>query len=529
MDATSATMQCVDTLGTLVNESRSVLDTAAATDFPCRPLEEFSSQQKVQALIGQKQFVDALELIDKALTQEQPSCSIYRSLGSALKGLGRFEDAIEAFNTACYMSENPDECLCDMGDLYMDLKDYEQAVNTFRSALCFNPDHPMARSIMALALWELDCTDEAYEQAKAGVDRAPTLPRPYYVLGLLSLFKNLLDEGIAFYEKAIDNDPESAIAHTALGVARLTRLEFDDKTFRHYDWRFKRHPFEAPPPHLADLPRWDGNPVGAKVLVWAEQGLGDVIFSLRYIPHLGLNSDQIVLCTDQRLVSISERSLLGVSCTGEWPSNAADLGITHQLSGCSALEYVVPRLSEVQRCPFIGPDEKLVNSFKSQLNCESSCLKIGISWFSNRERPYGRSKSTDLLMFSTLAELDNVQLVDLQYGDTDAEIQDFEMKTGFKILRPDLDRKNDIESLAALITACDYVVTVSNVTAHITGALAKQGFVLLPAGKGLMWFWHRETEQSSWYPTLRLVRQSKHSDWSESFQKIKHDLLEMAL
>ena len=104
-------------------------------------------------------------------------------------------------------------------------------------------------------------------------------------------------------------------------------------------------------------------------------------------------------------------------------------------------------------------------------------------------------------------------LINLQYGDVDKEIREFEEQTGIKIIQcGSVDNREDLDGLAALIEACDLVVSTSNVTVHLAGALGKDGFVLLSYIHGFWWL--RDREDSIWYPSLKIFRQKKFQDWN---------------
>ena len=107
-----------------------------------------------------------------------------------------------------------------------------------------------------------------------------------------------------------------------------------------------------------------------------------------------------------------------------------------------------------------------------------------------------------------------VRFVCLQYHATPEDAQVFEEYSGQPLYFPKaLDTFNDLDGLAAAISACDYVVTSSNITAHLVGGLGKAGSVLLPRGNGLIWYWGVKDEQTPWYPSLKLIRQTQRGDW----------------
>ena len=153
-------------------------------------------------------------------------------------------------------------------------------------------------------------------------------------------------------------------------------------------------------------------------------------------------------------------------------------------------------------------------------------ILCGLSWKSANQT-IGVSKSLDLIELSPLLLIEGVEFVSLQYGSTKDEINFVEKKIGKKIHTiEELDIYNDIDGLVSLISECDFVVTTSNITAHLTGAIAKKGIVLLPFSKGKIWYWHSGVGQSIWYPSLELVSQAQVNDWTDPINKCKEWVLE---
>lgn len=502
--------------------------TSSAPDRGDGPHPESASgaqwAQKIDLLLEQKNPLEALQRIDEALAQNPADARTYRQLGKALDAVGRSDDAIEAFNTACYYSENPWDCLADMGDLYIKLRNFDEAIRVYTLALSYKPDQGLIHTSIGLALAERGELDAARKEAELGVSLAPADPYPYYVLGSIACYQGRLEESIATLEQSIALDPEYAPGHTALGITRLMRGDLDPSSWEHYGWRFRRDPFQAPPEHFRNVPVWEGDSRGAKVLIWAEQGIGDIIFSLGFIRSLGLSTSQMYLCIDERLVPLCERSFPGVEVSGAWPLNPVENGITHTLPCCSAAGVALSASRGWHGTQFLLPDETQVQTFSSELRQMEDDILIGLSWMST-QRKYGANKSIPLQQFSALASIPGVRLVDLQYGETAEEREGFERDCGLSLLRPEFDRMKDLDTLSALIMACDYVVTVSNVTAHLAGSLGKQGWVLLPVAHGLFWFWKQEGRTSRWYPSLEIVAQQEAGSWSQELEFLRSHLL----
>jgi ADP-heptose:LPS heptosyltransferase len=114
-----------------------------------------------------------------------------------------------------------------------------------------------------------------------------------------------------------------------------------------------------------------------------------------------------------------------------------------------------------------------------------------------------------------------VRFVDLQYGETDAEREAVRKELGIEVMRlPDVDTFNDMDGLAALIRACDVIVSTSNTTAHLAGAVGANTLLMLPFASGRHWYWHEERQDSPWYPSMRLFRQRVVGDWSELIAEV---------
>ena len=120
-----------------------------------------------------------------------------------------------------------------------------------------------------------------------------------------------------------------------------------------------------------------------------------------------------------------------------------------------------------------------------------------------------------------MLKLKDITFVDLQYGDTRKERQSFYKKYGINLIKiKEIDNYDDIEGLAALIDACDFVVTVSNTTAHIAGAIGKQTYLMLPKGKGKLWYWSKENDQSLWYKSIKIMEQKEIGQWNEVIDQL---------
>ena len=170
------------------------------------------------------------------------------------------------------------------------------------------------------------------------------------------------------------------------------------------------------------------------------------------------------------------------------------------------------------RSPYLQSDPVKRDSYRRTISALGPGLACGVAWKSGNAK-LGAAKSIGLDSFAPLLGLTGVNFVNLQYGDVKEEIQRLKSTLAVDIHQvPGVDVFNDIESLLALIDACDVIVTTSNVTAHLAGSIGKRAAVLVPHSKGKFWYWHENDEYSFWYPSLKLFYQDNALTWDKTIE-----------
>ena len=167
------------------------------------------------------------------------------------------------------------------------------------------------------------------------------------------------------------------------------------------------------------------------------------------------------------------------------------------------------------------PDADRSRAFRSAL-APADRILCGIAWNSTNA-DYGKRKSIALRTLAQALSLPFVQLVSLQYGDVDAQIQQVQQEAGLTVLRPPgLDCTQDLDGLGALIAACDLVVSISNTTVHLAGTIGTETWVLLEHVPD--WRWGLNGTASLWYPSVSLFRQQRAGDWSHPLRQVRQRL-----
>lgn len=168
------------------------------------------------------------------------------------------------------------------------------------------------------------------------------------------------------------------------------------------------------------------------------------------------------------------------------------------------------------------PTINLESKYFSQISKEK--IKIGLSWKSKNDT-VGKHKSLELSkLYKSLLNIDNIELINLQYGDTKDEIEQINQHNILKIKDVGIDLYNDLERLFALIDLCDIIITTSNITAHISGALGKKTLLLLPKRNGRIWYWYSHRSMPTWYKSIKIINQEEDLDWDSALRSIKSEL-----
>jgi tetratricopeptide (TPR) repeat protein len=460
-----------------------------------------------------KRDADALLSYDKALAIRPDFPEVLNNLGSVLSELRRRKEALASLDKALALRPDYAEALVNRGNVLNAMKRYEEALASYDRALALKPDFADALYNRGEALTELGRHAEAlasYDRALAlRPDNADALNNRGTVLQALSRY----DEALACFERAIAVAPAHAKAHWNIAADRLAVGDFA-RGWNEYEWR-RAVPEFGHLPRSSPQPLWNGDYVKGALLVWGEQGLGDEILYAGMIPDLMARADTVVVETEPRLVPLFARSFPGVRVVGRGEQLGDD--IKAQMALGSLAQYLRLNLAAFpyRERGYLVADAERAAKLRQRLSPAGQVV-MGLSWISKNPL-LGKFKTARLRDFEPLLRLSGCRFVDLQYGDTGPERAALEQETGLLVERlEDIDNTDDLDGLAALISACDLVVTVSNTIAHLAGALGRPTWVLAPHGYARFWYWFRDRSDSPWYPHVHIKRQAGKESWAET-------------
>lgn len=444
--------------------------------------------------------------------------------GLLAKGLeqhraGRMELAHAAYSEALQISPREPDALHMLGVAEFQLGRFNEAERLFATSLEVAPRNALACFNHGNALLRLGRLAEAGAAFARAGELDPGNADALMNLGNVYKEQNRFDDAIGCYDRVLSRHPTHADAryNKALALLTLRRL---GEAWELYESRLQcdtddRKYLGHSIPRQA--PDWDGSLPSKPLLVLPEQGLGDQIFYGGMLPDLAAAGVESFVSLDERLLPLFRRSFPHLDFA--LPSQIAALDPAQGLFGAqlqmaSMGRWLRSSEQDLQRVrsPYLIADRQHAASLRARL-ARPGRLLCGLSWAS-RNAAKSASKSVTLQHLLPLLQLPNADFVDLQYGDTDAERSALRDEHGIDIRRlHEIDNLNDIDGLAALIEACDIVVTISNSTAHLAAALGKPVIVLLPWHPPL-WYWHQDAMDSPWYPSAILLRQQEGGDWA---------------
>ncbi len=406
-------------------------------------------------------------------------------------------------------------------------RDQAGAWQWLRWALARQPEHAEALNMNGILLHNDGRFAEAVEKFECAGrlgSRAAASNRGNSLLDM-----GRMDEALRAHESAVDRDPQSAGAAYNLALTRL-RLGDWQRGWPQYEARWKFREVHRGP-RIFKQPRWQGEPLeGRRVLLHAEQGLGDTIQFCRYATLVAARGGVPILqvqAAAERLM----RSLPVVSCGQAETGRRGDLGAKPPQFDleCPLLSLPAVFGATIETVPwpgaYLGADQELVVEKRVQFPHlrlqDSPCAqhRIGIAWAGNPRYKADRQRSMHLRTLLPLLRTLGITWISLQKGAAAEQLAD--LPTDVFVLDGARHDK-DLAETAALVATLDLVVTTDTCIAHLAGAMGKSVWILLPHLSD--WRWMQEIETTPWYPTARLFRQCAPGDWAEVVERVSAGL-----
>jgi len=464
----------------------------------------------------QKRYTEAIAQYMLALELQPDAFAIWVNLGNAYKEEKRSQEALDSYLKALELQSQCAEAFSNIGTMLKEYGNCRQALETYRLIAGFTPDISWPPVDETARFCELPVALALIERAiHLNPDSAGFLLNKGVALEEMGRFVEAAD----CYDRAVALDPQSPQANFNKGIS-LLRLGHLEDGWPKYECRLKFGK-DINEVRLKAAPLWKGEPLpNGTLLVHAEQGLGDTIQFIRYFKEVAARCKHVLFECQPAVKTLIESvpGVIDIYATGQ-PLPKIDF----QVPLLNLPGIFGTRLDNIPApIPYIFPETARAARWKEELAPQET-LKVGIVWAGGAVHLGNRFRSCTLSTFGPLATVSGVTFYSLQKGEPEKEA--LTPPPGMKLVNcsPQI---TDFRDTAALISNLDLVITVDTSVAHLSGAMGKPTWVLIPFCPD--WRWMLDRTDSPWYPTMRLFRQTGIGDWQACIDNIRTALADLA-
>jgi tetratricopeptide (TPR) repeat protein len=487
--------------------------------------------------------LEAVAAFDAALALRPDYAEAFCNRGNVLNELGRFAEALASYDAALKLKSDLMQARINRANVLFKLARYEAALEACAGILKYAPDHPQALCVQGASLQWLGRFDAALVALDRAIDANPGFPEAWLNRGNVLQELGRLEEALASYDQALRLCPNYAEVLSSRGVAlkELGRFaealasfdaalalkpDYPDARnnragslllkgdllagFEAFEGRWERS--NAPRKTLYSmLPTWNGEPLGGRrILVWDEQGLGDLIQFCRYLPPLAALAGDVTLLCRAPMVRLlgtlahPPRFIEHVADESAYDYQIALMSLPHQFR---TSRHTVP-----SQLAYLRAEAARVEEWHKRIG--GGGFRVGVCWRGNTK--INLERSVPLSALAVLAGVPGIRLISLM-KDADAEVRGCGLP--IETLGPDFDSgPHAFLETAAVMMNLDCIVSSDTSIAHLAGALGRPTYLALK--RVADWRWLEEGDRSPWYPTMQLVRQNARGEWGPVFDHI---------
>jgi tetratricopeptide (TPR) repeat protein len=389
---------------------------------------------------------------------------------------------------------------------------HEEAIKNISKAIKLRPNTAIYHGNLGMAYDALGKEEEStmsFERALSIDPRYGTAHLAHYNLGVYYKDRGNIKEALEHYDRAIELEGNFFDSRWNRSLILLL-LERFKEGWEDYECRFKKQS----PTDSRDFkkPKWDGSSLkGKRILIVSEQGFGDNIQFIRYVPMVKEKGGYVILESRKELRKLFE----GVSGIDEFveKQDALDVDFDFYIHLMSLPRIFNTTLDNIpNKIPYLKADPEKVEGFKEKLK---NGFRVGIAWAGNPKQDNDKNRSATFKDFEILKNIPGVKLFSLQKGEAAKQLNDSEV-VDFK------DYIRDFSDTAAIIGSLDLVISVDTCVAHLAGAMGKPIWTVLTFTPD--WRWLLDRTDNPWYPGMKLFRQPRFRDWDSVFSEVSKEL-----
>lgn len=460
---------------------------------------------------------EALACFDAAISLDSNNVSAFYNRGNLLQTQNQPEDALSSYHSAIAINPQYWPAWSNRGNLLRTMHRPDEALESYNQAIAINPHHPTLLNNRGVVLVELHRPAEALNDYANALALFPGYTEALYNQGnaLLALGQTVAAKNS--FDRAVESDPFNADAHFNRSLPLLLTGQLEEG-WREYEWRWKQPSYK--PLHQFDQPRWTGAESlrDKTILLHAEQGMGDTLQFVRYIPMVKALGARIILEVQAPLKTLlAELEYVDVLITQGDPIPAFDfhcmlMSLPYAFNtGLSSIP--------VYTFPITAPADQ-VNAWKARLE-QVPQPRIGLVWSGNPDHKNDVHRSIPFAYL--IAQL----APEFEYISVQQELREHDkaaLNSAGNVL-PVGEHLKDFADTAALVANLDLIISVDTSVAHLAGAMGKPVWIMLPYAPD--WRWMETGESSPWYPSARLFRQPGINDWDTPIKQLNQSLREL--
>ncbi len=450
-----------------------------------------------------------------ALALPPATAPAHASLGAALEAQGKFAAAADSYRAALALDPDSVPALANLSTVALQLGALDEAARCAERALRLAPQDAEVHVRHGNVLMEQRQAARAGDSFREAMRLQPGNAALCNSLAFSYDMQGQLDAALNFYERALALDPDNVQAHVNRAAIRITQGDYA-RGWPEYEWR-QRSEGHAPLYARFTQPRWDGAPLaGRRILVYAEQGLGDEVMFASCLSEVIAQAAHCVIDCEPRLASLYRRSFPQATVHGGPQTEGIDwlkaAGPVELCIPCGSLPLHLRRSAAdfPRHAGYLRAAPERVAAWRERL-AKLPGRKVGLAWRGGVPQTGRGSRSLSLEELLPVLRTPGVSFVSVQYGPMGPELAALKERHGIEVHQFQ-DAFDDYDEMAALLCALEVTLSVPSSVADLGGALGCPVWVFTPIRADFRY--GLGSDAMPWYPSLRLYRQQRYGDWA---------------
>ena len=475
---------------------------------------------KAFILFKSKNSYECIKICNSVLSKEKNNIKAINLIGQCFLEEKKYVEAEEKFLKAISYEHNNIAILNSLGKLYFEKYDLKKSENSYLKALQYNPKSYQTLNNLAGFYLEINKSNQALIYYQKALDIFSNEPTILNNLSKTYLSLNDTEKAEKYCLSALNIKEEDSFKKT-LSIIYFRKLDFK-KAWKNFDGRLglnefiqKNYSYKLISNKLLRNKKIDPN---KKLLIIREQGVGDEILYGTIYEDILKNYDKVFIEADQRLIplflnSFGDKYKNRFSKLGNFSYNSEYLNKFDQVLYAGSLGYYFRNnIEDFPKKNYMKITNQVYQEGKEKLKFCKKKFKIGLSWKSFKNI-YSNQKSINLKDLDFIINSNEIDFINLQYGDVDKEINDFNQTSESKIIKlKEIDLFNNLVSVGSILKNIDLFITVSNSTAHLAGALGVKTLLIKPFKQATFHYWNQPTQKTPWYDSVELLEREELND-----------------